>query len=61
MHGCHNRVPSSTYLVQDGWTEDGRRIMKAHKDVFVVDGELLCKYKNEHPNDSGCDGCKLKS
>ncbi len=60
MHGCYNRTPLNTYQVQDGWTKDGRRIMKEHRDVFVVNGKLPCKYKLDHPGDKKCDGCSHK-
>ena len=39
MHGCYNRIPLSAYHVQDEWSEDGRRIMKEHPDIFVFDSE----------------------
>ncbi len=58
MHGCHNRKDAAkSYLVQDGWTGDGRRIMKEHADIFAVNG-MPCKYKNEHPDDKACRGCR---
>jgi hypothetical protein len=28
LFGCHNRVMKTTQMVQDGWTDDGRRVMK---------------------------------
>jgi hypothetical protein len=48
---------AKSYLVQDGWTKEGRRIMREHTDIFAVNG-MPCKYKNEHPDDEACRGCR---
>jgi hypothetical protein len=54
--GCWNIERKDSYLVQNGWTADGRRIMIPHKDV----GSKECKYTLERSDDPSCKGCKFK-
>jgi len=55
-HWCHNRKPfKDSLMVQDGWTEDGRRIMK--EIPFRL--SMNCEWSKEHDNER-CDGCKHK-
>jgi len=55
-HGCHNRQPFKQELqVQDGWTEDGRRVMK--QIPFRMSNE--CEWSKEHDDDK-CTSCRWK-
>ncbi|MBU2760950.1 hypothetical protein [Acidithiobacillus sulfurivorans] len=57
VYGCRNRITAKTYMVQVGWTKKGQRILKEQPNVFAKDG-IPCRYKDEHPNDPACRGCK---
>lgn len=53
-HGCHNRPDFLPKLqVQDGWTPDGRRVMKTIP--FTMARECMYDLKGE---DTGCNGCR---
>lgn len=59
-YGCWNPNPrfssvqeQKTYRVQNGWTEDGRRIMEK---VPSSDSIYECKYDNRK-QDERCNGC----
>jgi len=53
-YGCYNRPPlHETLEVQEGWTEDGKRIMKTIPFVMSME----CEYRKDH-NDPKCGGCK---
>lgn len=54
LNGCHNRAPlKKTLMVQDGWTEDGRRIMKEIPFAMSTD----CRH-DKRSTDPRCKGCK---
>lgn len=54
-YGCFDREPYRTDLmVQDGWTEDGRRNMVPIPFVMSMD----CK--TDIPDDPRCQGCKWR-
>jgi hypothetical protein len=53
LHGCHNRPPLQDAIqVQDGWTDDGRRIIKQMPFVMSRD----CRHDLKL-TDPGCAGC----
>lgn len=53
LNGCHNREPlKKTLLGQDGWAEDGRRIMKEIPFAMSTD----CKH-DKRDTDPRCAGC----
>lgn len=59
LYGCHNRDPYKTSVpVQDGWTKDGRRIMKDAPNQMAPD----CRYTLTElgRQDQGCTGCKWR-
>ncbi len=56
LWGCYNKEVKSSYQVQDGWTLDGRRIMKDYVSVNSVN----CKYTKENSADLKCGDCKHK-
>lgn len=57
MHGCYNREPfKETLLVQAGWTEDGRRIMK--EIPFRM--SMNCEYDLKQ-TDGECGDCKWRT
>lgn len=52
-HGCHNRPPlRDAITVQDGWTDDGRKINKQMPHVMSRD----CRH-DLRQTDQGCKGC----
>lgn len=55
---CHNHEPHQlvTSQVQDGWTEDGRRMMKAHTTQWV---HVECGHITS-ATDSACTGCRWR-
>lgn len=54
-HGCYNRLPlKETLMVQDGWTNDGKKIMV--EIPFLMNKN--CQYTREHYADESCSGCK---
>lgn len=56
LHGCHNwPEPFPFYEVQNGWTEDGRRIM----ELIPATGSKECRYDYK-ATDSQCNGCKWR-
>lgn len=60
MSGCYNHPPfKKTVVVQDGWTEDGRRNMIEQTSAFQDDD---CHYSlsNEGKVDADCDGCSWR-
>ncbi len=55
-HGCHNRPPLHESLtVQDGWTEDGRRITR----TLPAPMSKLCQH-DKRDSDPGCAGCRWR-
>lgn len=53
-HGCHDRPEFlETLMVQDGWDEDGKRIMK--RIPFRM--ERRCMYDLKKTDES-CKGCR---
>jgi hypothetical protein len=57
LWGCYNRELKSSYQVQDGWTTDGRRVMREHNFVNSVN----CVYAKATLTDPKCGNCKHKS
>ena len=54
LHGCHNRKEfRESFFVQNGWSEDGRRIMQEIPFRMVK----TCEYDNRKI-DGGCLDCK---
>lgn len=52
-HGCHNRKPfMESLFVQNGWTEDGRRIV----EQIPFRMSRHCEY-DDRAIDPGCEGC----
>lgn len=59
-NGCYNRKPFLEQLeYQDGWTEDGRRIMR----VYEFRNERSCVYSTSELGqaDKGCIGCNERA
>lgn len=59
QYQCHDRKPfAETAEVQDGWTPDGRRVMKE----IPAFGERGCVYATHYlgTTDPGCDGCSWR-
>ena len=59
-YNCHNHEPRvldgrrlDTLEVQDGWTDDGRRRMRAHTTEWLP---IECGY-TESGDDERCAGC----
>lgn len=58
-YGCHNRAPlRHEREVQDGWTADGRRVLRVIPDPMTKD----CQYTHTDLGqaDPGCVGCRWK-
>lgn len=52
-HGCYNRKPFlDTQFVQNGWTEDGRKIV----EQIPFRMSRHCEY-DDRTTDPGCEGC----
>lgn len=56
--GCLDKPDSyqTTIMVQDGWTDDGRRIMREHTTHWLPIG---CGH-SYNPTDPACRGCKWR-
>lgn len=63
IYSCWTDDPSkprgrpSHDMAQDGWTEDGRRIMRAVESTWA---EMRCGH-NLRVTDPGCTGCANRS
>lgn len=57
-YACHNKPDTAvtTGKVQDGWTEDGRRNMKAHTSRWL---DIGCGH-SYRVTDPACTGCKWR-
>lgn len=57
---CNNRKPlAETTKVQDGWTDDGRKVMVEIPAFGVRECVYATHYLGE--TDPGCDGCSWRA
>lgn len=58
LYACVNRAPlRDNVMVQDGWTDDGRRNMVERPNPMTKH----CVYTIDHPHDPACGECRWRS